>query len=187
MVRAPLPHPTFTPPRACSRLGCLRLQALETNAVLLGGATGGPDVYQGLVPDYTGADVTSETFLAVLTGNKNAVNGKGNGKVIASGPNDRVFVFYSDHGAPGILGMPSGGCGRSTVGSGRLPWWYSCLCKDHSLLCWFASLLLTLLLLLLLLLPATTAGGFLYADHLLDAIKVKRRNGGFKEVRAAGY
>ena len=25
------------------------------------------------------------------------------GKVIASGPNDRVFVYFSDHGAPGKL------------------------------------------------------------------------------------
>lgn len=116
-----LPYPK--PHQNLQRLGSLRLQALETSAVLPHGATGGPDVYQGLVPDYTGADVTSETFLAVLTGNKNAVNGKGNGKVIASGPNDRVFVFYSDHGAPGILGMPSGTGGRTSVGCGRLPWW----------------------------------------------------------------
>jgi legumain len=28
--------------------------------------------------------------------------------VVASGPHDRVFVYYSDHGAPGIVGMPSG-------------------------------------------------------------------------------
>ena len=36
------------------------------------------------------------------------VQGKGSGKVIASGHRDRVFLFYSDHGAPGVLGMPSG-------------------------------------------------------------------------------
>lgn len=30
------------------------------------------------------------------------------GRVVASGPHDRVFVYYSDHGAPGIVGMPSG-------------------------------------------------------------------------------
>ena len=28
--------------------------------------------------------------------------------MLAAGPNDRVFVYYSDHGAPGILGMPTG-------------------------------------------------------------------------------
>lgn len=69
---------------------------------------GGTNVYEGVFPDYVGANVNSDTVLAVLAGNSRAVRGKGTGKVIASGPNDRVFVFYSDHGAPGILGMPSG-------------------------------------------------------------------------------
>ena len=32
----------------------------------------------------------------------------GTGRVLQSGPSDRLFVFYSDHGAPGLLGMPSG-------------------------------------------------------------------------------
>eukprot|EP00955_Chlamydomonas_euryale_P095335 364933-Chlamydomonas_euryale.AAC.1 len=69
---------------------------------------GGPDNYAGLTVDYSGRSVTAETFLAVLTANASAVAGKGSGKVVASGPNDRVFVFYSDHGSPGVLGMPSG-------------------------------------------------------------------------------
>lgn len=30
------------------------------------------------------------------------------GPVLATGPNDHVFVYYADHGAPGILGMPWG-------------------------------------------------------------------------------
>ncbi|KAJ9523778.1 hypothetical protein QJQ45_019971 [Haematococcus lacustris] len=34
--------------------------------------------------------------------------GGGSGEVISSGPMDRVFVFYSDHGSPGVLGMPTG-------------------------------------------------------------------------------
>jgi legumain len=29
-------------------------------------------------------------------------------QVIDSGPDDKVFVYYADHGAPGLLGMPSG-------------------------------------------------------------------------------
>lgn len=29
-------------------------------------------------------------------------------QVIASGPDDTVFVVYSDHGGTGILGMPEG-------------------------------------------------------------------------------
>ena len=39
-------------------------------------------------PDYTGEDVTAENFLAVLKGNKAAMEGKGSGKVLDSGPND---------------------------------------------------------------------------------------------------
>ena len=38
--------------------------------------------------DYTGEDVTAENFLAVLNGNKAAMEGKGSGKVLESGPND---------------------------------------------------------------------------------------------------
>ena len=30
------------------------------------------------------------------------------GPVLSTGPNDHVFVYYADHGAPGILGMPWG-------------------------------------------------------------------------------
>ncbi|XP_076914862.1 legumain-like [Bidens hawaiensis] len=55
--------------------------------------------------DYTGDSVSPENFFAVLLGNKTAVKG-GSGKVVASKPKDRIFVFYSDHGGPGVLGMP---------------------------------------------------------------------------------
>ena len=24
-----------------------------------------------------------------------------------SGPNDHIFIYYSDHGGPGVLGMPT--------------------------------------------------------------------------------
>jgi legumain len=71
----------------------------------------GDDVYQGLPKDYTKDNVNAETFLGVLTGNKSAVPPVGRhstGRVIESTANDRIFVFYSDHGAPGIVGMPSG-------------------------------------------------------------------------------
>ena len=29
----------------------------------------------------------------------------GSGKTIESGPNDHIFVYFADHGAPGILGF----------------------------------------------------------------------------------
>eukprot|EP00244_Chara_vulgaris_P008263 TRINITY_DN319_c0_g1_i4.p1 TRINITY_DN319_c0_g1~~TRINITY_DN319_c0_g1_i4.p1 ORF type:complete len:552 (+),score=109.54 TRINITY_DN319_c0_g1_i4:462-2117(+) len=66
----------------------------------------GNDVYKGVPKDYTGESIQPEVFLSVLAGNKTAVKGIGSEKVIASGPEDHVFVFYSDHGGPGTLGMP---------------------------------------------------------------------------------
>ncbi|CAN6327027.1 unnamed protein product [Urochloa humidicola] len=66
----------------------------------------GGDVYAGVPKDYTGKDVNVNNFLAALLGNRSAVV-SGSGKVVASGPEDHVFVYYSDHGGPGVLGMPS--------------------------------------------------------------------------------
>ncbi|CAO2818029.1 unnamed protein product [Amaranthus hypochondriacus] len=65
----------------------------------------GKDVYKGVPKDYTGKSVTSNNFLAAILGNKTAIKG-GSGKVVNSGPNDRIFIYYSDHGSPGMLTMP---------------------------------------------------------------------------------
>lgn len=60
--------------------------------------------YESLgMQDYTGSNVTVNNFLAAILGNKDAIKG-GSGKVVASGPNDHVFIFYTDHGGPGVLG-----------------------------------------------------------------------------------
>ncbi|PSS11505.1 Vacuolar-processing enzyme like [Actinidia chinensis var. chinensis] len=66
----------------------------------------GQDVYAGVPKDYTSQHVTSENLYAVLLGDKKAVKG-GSGKVVDSKPNDRIFIYYSDHGGPGVLGMPN--------------------------------------------------------------------------------
>nr|AWD84473.1 asparaginyl endopeptidase 1 [Pigea enneasperma] len=66
----------------------------------------GEDVYHGVPKDYTGQHVTAHNLYAVLLGNKTAVKG-GSGKVVDSKPNDRIFLYYSDHGGPGVLGMPN--------------------------------------------------------------------------------
>jgi len=64
----------------------------------------GVDVWEGVQKDYTGKDVTPANFLAVITGNATAVPA---GKpVLKSGPNDRVFIFFSDHGGVGLLAFP---------------------------------------------------------------------------------
>ena len=44
--------------------------------------------------DYTGEDVTAENFLSVLTGDKKAMEGKGSGKVLDSGPNDDGIELF---------------------------------------------------------------------------------------------
>ncbi|XP_072348465.1 legumain isoform X1 [Scyliorhinus torazame] len=67
----------------------------------------GKDVYKGVLKDYVQESVTPELFLAVLRGDEEAVKGKGSGKVLKSGPNDHVFVYFADHGADGILAFPN--------------------------------------------------------------------------------
>lgn len=42
----------------------------------------------------------------ILQGNKDQVVG-GSGKVVESGPDDNIFVFFTDHGAPGLIAFPS--------------------------------------------------------------------------------
>ncbi|XP_004584387.2 legumain [Ochotona princeps] len=67
----------------------------------------GTDVYKGVPKDYTGENVTSQNFLAVLRGDAEAVKGKGSGKVLKSGPRDHVFVYFTDHGSTGLLVFPN--------------------------------------------------------------------------------
>ncbi|KAK8486587.1 hypothetical protein V6N13_073440 [Hibiscus sabdariffa] len=66
----------------------------------------GDDVYAGVPKDYTGENVTAANLYAVLLGNTSALSG-GSGKVVDSKPDDRIFIYYSDHGGPGVLGMPN--------------------------------------------------------------------------------
>uniref|UniRef100_A0A646QJ75 legumain n=1 Tax=Hemiscolopendra marginata TaxID=943146 RepID=A0A646QJ75_9MYRI len=68
----------------------------------------GEDVYQGTIKDYIKNDVTPENFLKILQGDQMAMKGKGSGKVINSGPSDHIFVYFADHGAPGLLAFPEG-------------------------------------------------------------------------------
>jgi len=65
-------------------------------------APNGTDVYHGVSKDYTGAEVTPINFLNVLKGI--SVGGK---KVLKSTADDQVFVFFSDHGGPGLIAFPT--------------------------------------------------------------------------------
>merc|ERR1712176_1202550 len=60
----------------------------------------GVDVYAGCNIDYKGRDVTPQNFMNVLTGTAS-------GKKLESTSEDNVFVFFSDHGAPGLIAFPN--------------------------------------------------------------------------------
>lgn len=66
----------------------------------------GVDVYAGVSIDYEKLHVTPAVFQAVLEGNKSFVNGKGSGRVVESTSADNIFIFFSDHGAPGLIAFP---------------------------------------------------------------------------------
>jgi len=66
---------------------------------------GGPDVYKGVSKDYIESDVTPENFLKILRGEN--MTGIGSGKTLGSGAADHVFVYFADHGAPGLIAFPN--------------------------------------------------------------------------------
>jgi len=65
----------------------------------------GNDVYKGCNIDYKGKDVTPQTFLDVLNGKAISYGSK---KTLKSTSSDNVFVYFSDHGAPGLIAFPNG-------------------------------------------------------------------------------
>ncbi|CAF2713586.1 unnamed protein product [Rotaria sp. Silwood2] len=68
----------------------------------------GTDVYHGVPHDYNGKNVTPKNFMNILLGNKEAMQGIGSGKVLESGPDDNVFIYFADHGAVGLVAFPTG-------------------------------------------------------------------------------
>ena len=67
--------------------------------------TPGVDVYDGCNIDYNGEDVTAANLISVLKGDSAAVSGK---KVLKSTAESKVFFYFADHGAPGLVAMPAG-------------------------------------------------------------------------------
>ncbi|KAI1701628.1 peptidase c13 family domain-containing protein [Ditylenchus destructor] len=65
----------------------------------------GKDVYAGVKIDYKGDSVNPKNFLAVLSGDQSGVEG-GNGRVLQSTSRDKIFVYFSDHGATGLIAFP---------------------------------------------------------------------------------
>ncbi|KAF7632576.1 Legumain, partial [Meloidogyne graminicola] len=64
----------------------------------------GEDVYAGVRIDYKNKDVTPENFAAVLLGDSQITGGK---RVLESTKDDKVFIYFTDHGATGLIGFPS--------------------------------------------------------------------------------
>ena len=64
----------------------------------------GPNVYEGVIIDYSYNDVNPETYLSVLKGDNQ--NGKLQ-KVLNSTENDNIFLFFSDHGIAGAIVFPN--------------------------------------------------------------------------------
>ncbi|KAH7866941.1 hypothetical protein Vadar_026989 [Vaccinium darrowii] len=66
----------------------------------------GEDVYEGVPKDYTGRNASIKNLFAVILANKTALTG-GSGKVLDTGSEDHIFIYYTDHGSPGMVGMPA--------------------------------------------------------------------------------
>jgi len=66
--------------------------------------TPGVDVNEGCKIDYSGSKTTAANVLKVLKGDTSA-----GGPVLKSNENSKVFFYFADHGAPGLIAMPTGG------------------------------------------------------------------------------
>jgi len=64
----------------------------------------GINYYNDINISYQGGNVTTDVFLSVLKGIE-IIPGS---PVLKSTKNDNVFIYYSDHGATGLVAMPTG-------------------------------------------------------------------------------
>jgi legumain len=62
-------------------------------------------VYDGTKLDYKGEMVTADNFYAVLKGDSETTGRR----TLQSNSKSKVFVYFTDHGAPGLVQMPAGG------------------------------------------------------------------------------
>jgi legumain len=67
----------------------------------------GKDVYKNVPKDYIGDNCNADNFLSVLKGKD--MTGIGSEKTLRSTNKDKVFIYYADHGATGLVAMPYGG------------------------------------------------------------------------------
>jgi len=64
---------------------------------------GGPNLYPGVLKDYTGNQVNPWNFLNIIKGIKST----NTSKVLESGPDDDVFIYFADHGGSGLIAFPN--------------------------------------------------------------------------------
>ena len=62
----------------------------------------GPNLYTGMLKDYIGEQVNPINFLNILKGIKT----ENTTKVLLSNQNDDIFIYFADHGGPGIIAFP---------------------------------------------------------------------------------
>lgn len=63
----------------------------------------GANVYKGVPKDYVGDDVNPDNFLAVLKGDSSSASGR----VLNTTKDDNIFIYFSDHGAVGLVAFPN--------------------------------------------------------------------------------
>ncbi|KAF7255756.1 hypothetical protein EG68_07536 [Paragonimus skrjabini miyazakii] len=78
------------------------------------------DVYADVQIDYKGSDVNPEMFTRVMKGDKE-LKAAGR-KVLDSGPQDNVFVYFSDHGARDLICFPEGDVSLHPTRLGNKKW-----------------------------------------------------------------
>ncbi|KAI6226300.1 Legumain [Aphelenchoides fujianensis] len=68
--------------------------------------------FEGVKVDYSGKDITPKNYIAVLTGHKEdlelAEGSNSTGRVLETGPNDRLFIFHFGHGDQGFVVLADG-------------------------------------------------------------------------------
>jgi len=62
------------------------------------------EVYEGCKIDYTGSDANKNVLMAVLTGDYDTAAGP----VLMTDSDSKIFFYFADHGAPGLVAMPNG-------------------------------------------------------------------------------
>lgn len=69
----------------------------------------GINYHEGCKIDYYANDVNKDNFMAILKGQADKVNLTANstGRVLGSSKDSNLFVYFSDHGAPGHLLFPN--------------------------------------------------------------------------------